>query len=102
VGPRGDEFSIGWLSPTSKEMEKISKDVVNIIGCHRPEAQIEREWETVFLSIANNVVTIIGCSRPEARIRKGGRQAWWAQPIKGFLLPPSLQLAYFLALELFT
>jgi hypothetical protein len=45
-------------------MEKISKDIVNIIGCHRPEARIERGWDTVFLSIANNIVTIIGCSRP--------------------------------------
>jgi hypothetical protein len=53
-------------------MEKISKYIVNIIGCHRPEARIERGWETVFLSIANNIVTIIGCSRPEARIGKGG------------------------------
>jgi hypothetical protein len=47
-------------------MEKISKDIVNIIGCHRPEARIERGWETVFLSITNDIVTIICCSRPEA------------------------------------
>jgi hypothetical protein len=53
-------------------MEKISKDIVNIIGCHRPEARIERGWETVFLSIANDIVTIIGCSRPEALIGKEG------------------------------
>jgi hypothetical protein len=84
-------------------MEKISKDIVNIIGCHRPEARIEMGWETVFLSIANDIVTIIGCSRPEARIGKRGRQAPWAQPITGFLLPPPpLQLTYFLALELST
>jgi hypothetical protein len=70
-------------------MEKISKDIVNIICYHRPEARIERGWETVFLSIANDIVTIIGCSRPEARIGKGGRQARWAQPITGFLLPPT-------------
>jgi hypothetical protein len=49
-------------------MEKISKDNVNIIGCHRPEARIERGWETVFLKIAQNILTIIGCSRPEAQI----------------------------------
>jgi hypothetical protein len=40
--------------------EKISKDIVNIIGCHRPEAQIEGRWETVCLSIAKDIVTIIG------------------------------------------
>jgi hypothetical protein len=56
-------------------MEKISKDIVNIICYHRPEARIERGWETVFLSIANDIVTIIGCSRPEARIGKGRHQA---------------------------
>ncbi len=43
---------IGWLRPTSRETEKISEDIVNITGCHRPEARIEKEWETVFLSIA--------------------------------------------------
>ena len=75
AGPRGECHSIGWLRPTSREMEKISKDIVNIIGCHRPEARIERGWETVFLSIANDIVTIIGCSRPEARIGKGWRKA---------------------------
>jgi hypothetical protein len=69
-------------------MEKISKDIVNIIGCHRPEVRIEGGWETVFLIIANDIVTIIGCSRPVAQIGKGGRQARWAQPITGFLLPP--------------
>jgi hypothetical protein len=53
-------------------VEKISKDIVNIIGCLRPEAWIERVWDTVFLSIANNIVTILGCSKPEARIGKGG------------------------------
>jgi hypothetical protein len=83
-------------------MEKISKNIVKIIGCHRPEALIERRWETVFFSIANNIVTIIVCSIPEARIGKGGRLARWAQPITGFLFPPPLQLAYFLALELST
>ncbi len=88
AGPRGEWHSIGWLWPTSRETEKISKDIVNIIGCHRPEAWIDRGWETVVLSIANDIVTIIGCSRPEARIGKGGRQARWAQPITGFLLPP--------------
>jgi hypothetical protein len=31
-------------------MEKISKDIGNIIGYHRPRARIERGWETVFLS----------------------------------------------------
>ena len=56
-------------------MEKISKDIVNIIGCHRPEARIGRGWETVFLSVANGIVIIIGCSRPEARIGKGRHQA---------------------------
>jgi len=40
-------------------MEKISKDIINIIGCHRPEAQTERGWETVFLSRANDIVTIM-------------------------------------------
>ena len=53
-------------------MEKISKDIVNIIGCHGPEVRIERGWETVFLSIANDIATIIGCSRPKARIGEGG------------------------------
>jgi hypothetical protein len=28
-------------------MEKMSKDIVNIRGCHRPEARIERGWEAV-------------------------------------------------------
>ena len=55
-------------------MEKISKDIVNIIGCHRPEARIGRGWETVFLSVANGIVTIIGCSRPEAQERGGARR----------------------------
>ena len=50
-------------------MEKISKDIVNIIGYHRPE----RGWETVCLSIAKDIVTIIGCSRPEAQERGGAR-----------------------------
>ncbi len=68
AGPRGEWHSIGWLRPTGREMEKISKDNVNIIGCHRPEARIERGWETVFLKIAQNILTIIGCSRPEAQI----------------------------------
>ena len=72
-------------------MEKISKDIVNIIGCHRPEAWIGRGWETVFLSVANGIVTIIGCSRPEAQIGKGGRQARWAPGAVGATnhrLPP--------------
>jgi hypothetical protein len=55
-------------------MEKILKDTVNIIGCHRPETQIERGWETVYLSIAKDIVTIIGCSRPEAQERGGARR----------------------------
>jgi hypothetical protein len=53
-------------------MEKISKDIVNIIGSQRPEARIMTWLETVFLSIANNIVTLIGCSRSEVRIGKGG------------------------------
>jgi hypothetical protein len=55
-------------------MEKILKATVNIIGCHRPETQIERGWETVYLSIAKDIVTIIGCSRPEAQERGGARR----------------------------
>jgi hypothetical protein len=38
-------------------MEKISKETVNI-GCHRPEARIERGWEAVCLRIAKDIVTI--------------------------------------------
>jgi hypothetical protein len=53
-------------------MEKISKAIVYVIGCHRPEKGIERRWEAVCLSIAKDILTIIGCSRPEAGIGKGG------------------------------
>jgi hypothetical protein len=83
-------------------MEKISKDIVNIIGCHRPEARIERGWEIVFLSIATDIVTIIGCSRPEARIGRGGNRRMGATNHRLPPSPPPLQLTYFLALELST
>jgi hypothetical protein len=80
-------------------MEKISKDIVNIIGSQRPEARIMTWLETVFLSIANNIVTIICCSRPEVWIGKGGRQARWARPITGFLLPPPTPTSLLLSSE---
>ena len=83
-------------------MEKISKDIVNIIGCHSPEARIERGWETVFLSIANDIATIIGCSRPKARIGEGGAPGAVGATNHRLPPPPPLQLAYFLALELST
>jgi hypothetical protein len=49
-------------------MGKISKYIVSIIVCHRPEARIERGWEAVCLSIADEIVIVIGCSRPGARL----------------------------------
>ncbi len=52
-------------------MEKISKYIVNIIGCHRPEAQIGK-----------GVPDAVGATTSPP--------------------PPTLQLAYFLILELST
>jgi hypothetical protein len=61
---------IGWLKPTSTE--RISNDIVTIIGCHRPATWAEKGWEAVCLSIAIDIVTFIGCSRPYAWIEGGG------------------------------
>jgi hypothetical protein len=45
--------------------ERISNDIVAIIGCHRPKAQIGTGWAVVCSNIAKDIVTIIGCYRPE-------------------------------------
>jgi hypothetical protein len=83
-------------------MEKISKDIVNIIGCRRPQARIERGWETVFLSVANDIVTIIGCSRPKRGLGRGGTRRGGRNQSQASSPPPPLQLSYFLVLELST
>jgi hypothetical protein len=45
------------LDPPAELWRKFQKIcIVKIIGCHRPEAQIERGWEAVFLSIVNKLL----------------------------------------------